>query len=368
MRGYIKTIADLEQMYYIDPQMRRYLTKDDAPVLSDTTGVYNPIYGAKTWVQFNEEVNAWSLLPKEAWTRSGWRAVTARGASPPTGGVAENAALPDTIKPTFAVVTTKPKTVVHTFNTSMIQQFLGKIDDSIGDTMAWLRDYFSREHVSHINKMLLADNDTVVASNIESIDRVTGSISEEAGCVDAGDLDIYSLDRSENSYAWADAYVDHNSGTARTFTMDMLDTAIDTITEDSGHEPNIILTGYDTRKRILQEQLVMQEYIEPKKVSIGINGATTAEGVDAGFNVASYRGIPIFVSQDVPKDTISRVYLLNNEFLKIRVSHPTMYFENGISKGDPFAIDKLGDEGAYVTAAELICYNFAAQGKVRDLK
>jgi hypothetical protein len=367
MRGYIKTIADLEQMYYIDPQMRGFLQKSDEPVLSTTSGVYNPIYGAKTWTQFNEEVNAWSILPKEAWTRSGWRVVTARGDTPPVGGVAENAALPETGKPDFAVVTTKPAQVVHTFDTSMVQQFLGKIDDSLGDTMAWLRDYYAKEHISHINKMLLTDNDTLAGDNIESIDRVVGSYAEVTACAPAaGDLDIYGLDR-DAAATWADSYVDQNGTTDRTFTMDMLDTAIDTIENDSGYTPNLILTGRDTRKRILQEQLVMQEYIEPKKVSIGMNGVVT-EGIEAGFNVASYRGIPIFVSQDVPKDTISRLYLLNTEFMKIRVSHPTMYFENGISKGDPFGIDRLGDEGAYVTLAELICYNFAAQGKIRELK
>lgn len=366
-RGYIKTIADMEREYYLDPQRSGYLQKD-APVISSTTGVYNPIYGMKVWSQLNMEVNAWSLLPKEVWNQSGWRVITARGDATVTGGVAENGNIPATKKPTFAQLSTKPKSVAHPFDTSEVQQFLGEIDDSLGDTMAFMRDWYSVEHPEHMNKMLLTDNDTLAGNNIESIDRVCGSYSEIAGgSQDVGDLDIYSQDR-DGGATWTDAYVDHNSGTDRTFTMSLLDTVIDGITEASGKEPNIILTGYDTRQRILQEQEVMQRYVEPKKVSIGMNGVQTASGVEAGFSVATYRDIPIFVSKDVPKDTISRVYCLNSDLLTIRVAKPTQYFEAGMDKGDPFGINRLGNEGMYRTMAELICYDFRAQGKIRDLK
>lgn len=367
-RGYIRTIADMERDYYIDPQRSYYLSKSDEPVITTTTGVYNPIYGMKVWSQLNQEVNAWSVLPKEVWNQSGWRVITARADATVTGGIAENGNLPETGKPTWAQLSTKPKSVAHTFDVSEVQQYLGNVDDSLGDTMAFMRDYYATEHVEHINKMLLTDNDTLAGNNVDSIDRVCGSYSEIAGCSQtAGDLDIYGLDRDATG-TWADAYVDHNSGVDRTFTMSMLDTVIDGITELSGKEPNVLLTGYDTRQRILQEQEVMQRYVEPKKVSVGMNGVQTASGIEAGFSVATYRDIPIFVSKDVPKDTISRIYCLNTDFLKIRVAKPTQYFEAGMDKGDPFGINRLGNEGLYRTMAELICYNFRAQGKVRDIK
>ena len=44
-RGYVKTIRDLEELYY--GGSAGYVLKSDANVLSTTTGVYNPIYGAK---------------------------------------------------------------------------------------------------------------------------------------------------------------------------------------------------------------------------------------------------------------------------------------------------------------------------------
>ena len=41
VRGYIKTIRDLEEVYY--GSSAGYILKSDANVLSSTTGVYNPI-------------------------------------------------------------------------------------------------------------------------------------------------------------------------------------------------------------------------------------------------------------------------------------------------------------------------------------
>lgn len=377
-RGYIRTIADLEREYYLDPQRRDYLQKD-APVITGTTGVYNPIYGMKVWEWLNMEINAWSLIPKAPWNQSGWRVITARGAATVSDGVAENGAIPATIKPTFAAVKTIPKTVAHAFDVSEVQQYLGTVDDSLGDTMAFLREYFAKEHVEHINKMLLKDVSAEAAAasaarttadkyRVESLDRIVSNDSEEDAFGGTYDdwFDIYDLDR--DSATTADAYVDHNSGTDRTFTMSMLDTAIDTVAENSGHEPTVILTGHDTRQRILQEQEVMQRYVEPKKIKVGINGVQTASGIEAGFNVATYRDLPIIVSKDVTKDTISRVYVLNTDLMEIGVAKPTQYFESGMSKGDPFGIDRLGDEGMYRTMAEIKCFNFKAQGKIRDLK
>lgn len=40
-RGYVKTIRDLEELYY--GGSAGYVLKSDANVLSTTTGVYNPI-------------------------------------------------------------------------------------------------------------------------------------------------------------------------------------------------------------------------------------------------------------------------------------------------------------------------------------
>ena len=384
MRGYIKTIQDLEQMYYIDPQMRGFLTKTDAPVISSTTGVYNPIYGAKAWVMLNQEINVWSVLPKIPWNQSGWRVITARSATKGTGGVAENGAIPATTKPTWALLKATPRSIAHPFSASEVMQFLGEngADDTLGDTMGALREYFAKEHPEHLNKMLMedasaealaagADRTTTDQYDLESLDRIISNDSEEDafGSTYHHWFDPWGTTVDRDSGTTYDSYVSHASGIDRTFTMDMLDTAIRSIKVNSGYRPNVIITGEDTLERIVQEQMTMQRYVDVSvgNAGISVDGVKT-EGIDTGMNVASYRGIPIITSQDVPQDTISRIFFVNTDFLKIKVAKPTQYFETGMSKGDPFGIGKLGDEGMYRTMAEVVCFNFLAQGKIRDLE
>jgi len=82
----------------------------------------------------------------------------------------------------------------------------------------------------------------------------------------------------------------------------------------------------------------------------------------------SYRNIPIFESIDVPQDTLSRIYLLDLGHTFIKVLAPTQYFQTGVDSGDPFILNKLNEEGMYVTMAELGCTMFKANGSIRDLQ
>ena len=76
------------------------LLKADSPMMSTTAGTYQAIYGRKVWSQLNQEFNAFSIMPKKPWDRSGWRLITGKPSDVTTGsllgGVAENATLPDT--------------------------------------------------------------------------------------------------------------------------------------------------------------------------------------------------------------------------------------------------------------------------------
>ena len=373
-----RTIEDMEKMYY-STLGARYIQKADAPVLSTTTGVYNAVYGAKVWAQLNMADNTWRLIPKIPYDQSGWRVITARGSSTVTGGLAENATLPDTMKPTFKELSTKPKTVAHTFDVSEVQDFLSSEtkDDAVAD-MAWMREYWAKEHAEHLNKMLWLDADTTSSVNIESIDRIVSSKSEEDALLTAGDADVYGIDRSDASNAWADAYVDHNSGTDRSLTDAMIRTMIYT-TREYGADPQgqIFVTNYDTYSDILGLYADVARYNNPintERRSVGVNGVQSAEGTDVGMSVQSLYGIPIFVDKDVPKDTKGRLYLLDISQdmgaprLSIDVAKPTQYFEGGIKTGDPFAVNRLGTEGMYRTMAQTKCRFFKVQGKIRDLQ
>jgi hypothetical protein len=102
---------------------------------------------------------------------------------------------------------------------------------------------------------------------------------------------------------------------------------------------------------------------ERVSINVGDGGIKTAAGNDAGLRVAAFDGIPVIRDKDVFKDTKSRVYFLNTEYLAVEVSQPVQYYESK----DFFQVDKLGKMGMYYMAGELVCRRFNAQGKIRDL-
>jgi hypothetical protein len=391
-RNYVRTVQDLERYYYGAGNAMGYsysgseLLKADAPLLSTTAGTYQAIYGRKVWSQLNQEFNAFSILPKKPWDRSGWRVVTAKPSFAKGGGVAENATLPDTTKPTFQQVAAKPKTVAHTFDMSEVAIFLADKDDGMGDIRSVLKEEVGKHHAEHINVMLTQDVDTPAGNDFESLDRVTAastmdstgtayaatvsggaSTSHTAHISAASDVDIYSIDRSANT--WADAEIDLASDaglTERTLSLDHLDNMFQKIWVRGGN-PKVILTGYDTLMRIQQLLQSQQRFMEEKRVTPTYNGVKGVPGVEAGFIVATYNGVPIIPSKDIAADGISRMYFLDTDYLWFSTGIPTQYFESGIETGDPFAINRLGQEGLYRTLGEVWTTFFRGQGSVRDL-
>ena len=146
-RNYVRTVTDMERYYYGAGNAMGYsytgseLLKADAPMLSTTAGTYQAIYGRKVWSQLNQEFNAFSILPKRPWDRSGWRVITAKpNAGVLHGGIAENGTLPETVKPTFQHVAAKPKTIAHSFDMSEVAIFLADKDDGLGDISSVLKE------------------------------------------------------------------------------------------------------------------------------------------------------------------------------------------------------------------------------------
>ena len=365
-RDYIRNITDMERYYYGAGNAMGYsysgseLLKADAPMLSTTAGTYQAIYGRKVWSQLNQEFNAFSILPKRPWERSGWRVITERPSFTVGGGVAENATLPDTTKPTFQHIAAKPKTVVHTFDMSETAMFLSDKDDGLGDIRAILKEEMGKHHAEHINKMLTTDKATVAGNDFESLDRVTVG-SNETGT----DIDMYSIDRNANSWSLAEHNVD--AGGNRNLSLDQLDDLFQK-TWTRGGNPKVILTGYDTLMRLQQLLQSQQRFMEEKRVTPTYNGVKGVPGIEAGFIVATYNGVPIIPSKDVQTDTLSRMYFLDTDYLYFSTAIPTQYFESGIETGDPFAINRLGQEGMYRTMGELWTTFFGGHGSIRDLK
>ena len=388
-RNYVRTVTDMERYYYGAGNAMGYsytgseLLKADAPMLSTTAGTYQAIYGRKVWSQLNQEFNAFSILPKRPWDRSGWRVITEKpNAGVLHGGIAENGTLPETVKPLFQHVAAKPKTIAHSFDMSEVAIFLADKDDGLGDIRSVLKEEMGKHHAEMVNKMLLVDSETVAGNNFESLDRITGNDGGASGGLTsmetgssagtdhcgADDLDIYSIDRSANS--WSNAEVncgaDRAAGSRRTFSLDHLDTIFQQIWERGGN-PKVMLTGYDTLMRLQQLLQAQQRFMEEKRVTPTYNGVKGVPGIEAGFIVATYNGVPIIPSKDVEKDGISRIYMLDTDYLYFSTAIPTQYFESGIETGDPFAINRLGQEGLYRTMGEVWTTFFGAQGSIRDL-
>ncbi|MFZ5988549.1 MAG: SU10 major capsid protein [Bacillota bacterium] len=391
--GYIRTIEDLERLYYTKAGMHllgeddvvSVIAKADDPVKTTTTGVYNAIYGAQAWAQLNMEANAWGVLPKLPWSRSGWRVITDRSAGYSETGVAENATLPESTKPIFAQLSTKPKTMASIFEVSETQEYLTQVDDATTN-MEQQRQYKMREHVEAANVQLLGDSGTVAGNNMESIDRIVGSNNElvnakdATGAVfDANDLDIYGQDRDAGA-SWVDAQVVHNNGNLRILTDDLIRDVMYK-TQNAGAESTFFLTGNDTANDITGLYSSQVRYIGEATVSGSVNGVQVTygkEGIASGRRVFTIYGYPIIISKNTVTDTSSgksRLYLLDAsnpegyDFsrLFIKVAKPTQYFEAGINSGTPFAINKFSDKGLFRTMSEVICTFFKVQGKVRDL-
>lgn len=386
--GYIRTVYDMIDYWYgfvpeyVTQNKSDSLTKSDDALLETDAGVRNAVYGSEVFSLVNSEPNAFALLENRAWTKSGERIITAHGHGSASGGTAENATLPNTDHPTFDQFETTPRTIAHTFDVSQVKQLLSDTeDDDLDDPFDFLRRWYGTgtehqtgmgEHPKHINEQLLADVDTAHnGDDMQTIDRAISNQSEANGnIVDTNDADIYGFDRDGGNF---ESNVLENSGTNRTFVQDLLDDAIREVKTNSGKNPvtddnYFWLTNHDTYQRI-EDEFGGKERLEAQRVQVGLNGVQTEPGDDVGITVQSYKNIPIFESVDVVKDGIGRVYLIDSSTLYIKTLLPTQFYSTGTEvDGNPFGIDRLGNEGMYVTIGELTMVNPKAHAKIRDLK
>jgi len=319
----------------------------------------------------NQEFNAFSILPKKPWEKSGWRITTAKPSFTKGGGLAENATLPDTTKPTFLHVAAKPKTIGHTFDLSEVAIFLADKDDGLGDIRQVLKEEMGKHHADHVNQMLTIDVDTPASNDFESLDRLTTDPDTHtvgnAYVSTLTDHDMYSVTRDGSAdFHSAETSSSGTKGTNRTLSLDHLDTIFQQVWTRGGN-PKVIFTGYDTLMRVQQLLQSQQRFMETKRVTPSFSGVKGVPGIEAGFIVATYNGVPIIPSKDVTTDGISRIYYLDTDYLWFQTAIPTQYFESGIETGDPFAINRLGQEGLYRTMGELVVSFYGAQGSIRDL-
>ena len=359
---------------------KRYgISKADDNVTTTTLAEgLNTVFGAKVFNQLNTKSEVFKLLKKEAWTQTAFRALTERHET--TAGVAEGGAFPETDQPALKEITLTLKEVVTPWQMSSKAEILSEADDGLGNLAAFMRKEQGEAHAFFLDDMLTksveANSDGATGAgqagnNMESLDRVTATLAyvtdAQSPSNSQDDCDMYGIDISSNAFFDAGHTHFTDDGSNNALALDDLDTMIAALLENGAtYNSLVILTGYDTYQNL---KALMQGTNGAFKFDLAGAGAANQNGVtgEAGFNfdsrVGAYDGIPIFLSQHVPKDGASRLYMLDMASLAMRVAAPTTYVDN-----TNLAVRQvLSREYAFITAGELVAYKRSTSGSIRDL-
>jgi len=196
-----------------------------------------------------------------------------------------------------------------------------------------------------------------------------GSQDTMAVAGEEANVDIYNLTtRTADSYS-AGAFVSYNSGTLRNLTLPLVDQCFQEIRQNGG-EPKLIITGldqYDNLNQLLQSQ---QRFMDVTDYIVGAGDERTYPGTRGGFQLATYRGIPILPDPDMPKAVSSAgavggsdLMVLDTDYHEIGVMYPTQYVENR----DYFAANALVLRGMFITMMEHRCLRPDTVARISDL-
>jgi hypothetical protein len=256
---------------------------------------------------------------------------------------------------------------------------LSKTSDDVAMDVAQELEYGKNNFAYLMNVELNTDVTTLASTHMESIDRVVSSYAEVTNCTDlsANDADIYGIDR-DAAASWADAYVNHNSGTVRALSKKIVSGLI----EQTGRKGAIaadqfFYTGSDTWEQLTLLYDTQIRYTDPTP-SQGVNPAEDGKGKGASFGkeLGTLYGRPVIVApagEVVANGDISNLYLLSTQYdpiyrepaLGIKVLQAPIMAESKLVEYPKHA--KLGNEHLIYSAMELECKRFNIQGKARDL-
>lgn len=371
-----------------------------AAFTSSDTGRSNEVFGAVLWNQVNTATPGYGLLPKVDATGAGPQSIdsprpqTFRVAfSPPTMSTpSEGSAWGDTSSSvTFSSqeVKASPRHSQLKFEATIIQQIESRLQDDVPiDQIESLMDEYWKEEfeVSGIMRNTESLNDTYANDNaIAPLDRVIGSGDEESNvsAIGAGELDVYAtIDRSTDS--WGDAVVDHNSGTDRQLTADVVDSTIESLVNNgANYEDLVILTGADTARVLSELRDAQVRYDGNTALSTEtVEGQETRPGMASNKRFRDWDGIPIVEDHNTVSDTLSRIFIMDigpmenpddpgTTVPKIGVE---TYFGPIVERAGPgqqtntLAINNLADEVGFLVTHEVVSRRPSHQAKIRDLQ
>ncbi len=376
-------------------EVDQFAKTDDVWLQTSTTGAVNPIYGAAVYSYVNNQANFFAALAKQPWVNSGIRIKTANPSTTITG-MGETDALPASTLPTYALLRFPLKQMATRMDwTAKMQRVSASGDDTI-PTPSQLQQDVAEAHALGLNTSLLSNAETEAAnatanyagvSVFESIDRIISADAEEddLGGTHSNWYDPYittaTIDRdSDTTY---DSVVVHGDGTLcyqtgnptftadATLTLDAKDVLLQNCLKNGLKKENAFwLTGWDTYFRLKQLYEVKERYMNPVNVSFSVNGVQTQSGQPVGFGVPSMDDIPIIIDQNCPKDTISKLFLIDRSNIFLRIATPTTAIDLGypaFSTSTSLA-QRLGYGKVLLTEGEIVCTRFNTSGKLCALK
>lgn len=387
-------------------------------------GIYNPLFGAAVWANFNLEANIFAALPKYVWDFSGWRIFESKSSTlsttgiggatnnnNPLGGTNEGGEIAVSTVPTVKEINVKPKTLQYPFEaTEVVEQLVDNSRDDNYGSLAQQRVYASDQFKERINLMLAyepIDNDTAAEENttnfnLESLVRIISSRAEtdyvdtQTSTIANGAMNVWNytgateIDRTTGTgSALFDATVKSASGTLGTADV-LTDSLIRKTQSDiriaGGKEGTVMLGGQDTYSEI--QSIYMAAYRIQNtadlrsEFSSTVNGVETFTGTGAGLHISSVYGLPLIPSKDSPDgagtgnagdllilNTSADKTSPNKPLLGIQVIKPTVYYEAGKrTLGYPYVNGSFNDRALYEMMAETTCRNFKAQAKIVDIQ
>lgn len=328
------------------------------PLQTSDGGILNDIFGPKVWDQLNTETTLYNLIRKVTPKKTGWRARTARNASPQY--IAENADIPDSGKQTRVQMAADFKILAATFHVSRKLEVKAKFSDSIGDVWAEEVREGTMDMENKWNQMMYG---TYAEAGADAADVLTGlEFIVEKYISTLGDYDasvIYNQTRGSGK-GYLDAVVNYNTdvgrGTLRKLTEGMLDSQIDTL-ENNGAQIDLIVTSREIRRKMNKFVEAKQRFTGAQDFKIKMNGEETVPGARGGFRLATWEDKPIFTDVNCPSDTI---YFLDTRYLEQWIAQPAFL------EMKPQA-DKFGKRGAMSVMNELVCTSMSRQGKIVDI-
>ena len=202
--------------------------------------------------------------------------------------------------------------------------------------------------LDRVNKTVTLSS-AVAGITEDAIITVQGSFNNEItglGAIFGSGNTLYGLDKSKHS--WLNPYVKTSAGE---ISESVIQTALDTIEENSGSAVNFIVCSWGVRRAI------QNLFAQSKRI-------TDTVELSGGYKTISYNGIPIVADRFCPEGTM---YLLNTEDFKLHQLCDWQWLEGEDGKVLKQVAGKPVYTATLVKYADLICARPIGQGMISGI-